>query len=187
MGLLDDLIGQLAGGSARQPSAPGPQGRGGPGMSTVLVALAPVVLAMMRGSQDQRAQSGGLAAGSSGGGLGGLLGSVLGAATAGSGGMGGLGSLLEQFQRAGYGDQTKSWVGTGQNQPLPAGAVERTFGRDGLAEIARRAGVSEEDASRGLSQLIPEMVDRVTPDGKMPDSQSLMSDLSKLSQQLGGA
>lgn len=191
MGLLDDLIGQLAGGSARQPSAPGPQARSGPGMSTVLIALAPVVLGMMRGSQDPRTdprtQSGGPGAGSGGGGLGDLLGSVLGAATAGGAGMGGLGRLLEQFQSAGYGDQTRSWVGTGQNQPLPADAVERTFGRNGLAEIARRAGVSEEDASRGLSQLIPEMVDRMTPEGQVPEGQSLLSNLSTLSRQLGGS
>ena len=155
-------------------------------MSSVLIALAPVVLAMMRGSQDQRTQSGGLGTGSSGGGLGDLLGKMFGGTT-GSSGMGGLGGLLEQFRRAGYGDQTSSWISTGQNQPLPPDALERTFGRSSVAEIARMAGVSEEDASRGLSQLIPEMVDRVTPGGQMPDHQALLSNLSNLSRQFGGA
>jgi uncharacterized protein YidB (DUF937 family) len=157
-------------------------------MSTILIALAPIVLAMMRGSgsQDPRTQSSDLGAGS-GGGLGDLLGKMLGTGAAAGAGMGGLGGLLEQFQRAGFGDQTRSWVSTGQNQPLPPDALERTFGRSGLAEIARMAGLSEEDTSRGLAQLIPEMVDRVTPGGQVPDSQSLFSNLSSLSRQLGGA
>src|SRR5262245_57982164 len=140
MGLLDDLIGQL-GGSAQRPDARAPQASSGPGMGTVLVALAPLVIGMLR-SSGQGAQ-------------------------AGSGNAGGLGGLLDQFRRAGFGDQTNSWVSTGQNMPLPPGAMEQTFGRSGLAELAQRAGLSEEDTSRGLSQLIPEMVDRVTPDGRV--------------------
>ena len=187
MGLLDDLIGQLAGGTPQRQSAPAPQAQSGLGMGTILIALAPIVLAMMRsGSQDQRTQSGGIGA-ASGGGLGDLLGKMLGGATGAGAGMGGLGGLLEQFQRAGFGNQTSSWVSTGQNEPLPPDAVERTFGRSGLAEIARMAGLSEEDTSRGLAQLIPEMVDRVTPGGQVPDGQSLLSNLSNLSRQLGSA
>jgi uncharacterized protein YidB (DUF937 family) len=185
MGLLDDLIGQLAGGSAQRPGAPAPQATSGPGMSTVLIALAPVVLAML-GNRQRGAQSSGPGA-STGGGLGDILGKVLGSGGSSSAGMGGLGGLLEQFQRAGFGVQTRSWVGTGQNQPLPPGALEQTFGRSGLAEIARVAGVSEEDATRGLSQLLPEMVDRVTPDGQVPDGASLLANLSDLSRRLGSA
>jgi len=181
MGLLDDLIGQLAGGSPQRPSAPAPRAGSGPDMSTVLVALAPVVLAMLRNS-GRSTQSGAGAGG--GGGLADILGKVLGGAQ-GSSGMGGLGGLLEQFQRAGFGDQTRSWVGTGQNIPLPPGALEQIFGRGGLSEIARTAGVSEDDASRGLSQLLPEMVDRVTPGGQVPDEDSLLASLSDLSRRLG--
>jgi uncharacterized protein YidB (DUF937 family) len=99
--------------------------------------------------------------------------------------MGGLGGLLEQFQRAGFGEQTRSWVGTGQNMPLPPGALEQIFGRGGLAKIAGAAGVSEDDASRGLAQLLPEMVDRVTPGGEVPDGDSLLANLSDLSRSLG--
>jgi uncharacterized protein YidB (DUF937 family) len=130
-------------------------------MSTVLLALAPLVIGMLRTSGQ--------------------------GTPAGSGGSGGLGGLLDQFRRAGFGDHTNSWVSTGQNMPLPQGAMEQTFGRGGLAEIARRAGLSEEDTSRGLSQLIPEMVDRVTPDGQVPDGGSLLAKLSALSQRLGAA
>lgn len=129
-------------------------------MSTVLLALAPLVIGMLRGS-GQGAQ----------------------AAPGGSGG--GLGDLLEQLRRAGFGDQTRSWVSTGQNAPLPPGAMEQIFGRRGLSDLARRAGLSEEDTSRGLSELLPEMIDRLTPDGQVPDQNGLLASLSALSRRLG--
>lgn len=178
MGLLDDLIGQLAGGPAQRKSTPPAQAGSGPDMSAVLIALAPVVLAMLKG--NQRSGQGSAFGGGRGSDLGDVLGSLFG------GGAGGLGGLLEQFQRAGFGAETQSWVGTGQNQPLPPGALERVFGKGGLSEIAAAAGLSEADASRGLSQLLPEMVDRVTPTGRVPDGESLLSNLSDLSRRLGG-
>jgi uncharacterized protein YidB (DUF937 family) len=153
-------------------------------MGQVLIALAPVVLAMLGNAQRGRQPAPGA---STGGGLADVLGKMFGAGS-GSSGMGGLGGLIEQFQRAGFRDQADSWVSTGQNMPLPPGALERTFGRSGLAEIARMAGVSETDAESGLSQLIPEMmVDRVTPNGQVPDKASLLASLSDLSRRLGAA
>jgi uncharacterized protein YidB (DUF937 family) len=98
---------------------------------------------------------------------------------------GGLGALLEQFQRAGFGDQARSWVGTGENLPLPSGALEQVFGPGGLAEIARRAGLSEQDASRGLAQLMPEVVDRVTPRGEVPAGDDLLASVDDLAKRLG--
>lgn len=161
MGLLDDLIGQLTGGSAPQRGSQAPQGSGGPGMSTVLLTLAPLVIGMLRGSGQ-------------------------GTQTAPGDSRGALGGLLEQFRGAGFGDQLSSWVSTGQNEPLPPGAMEQIFGRGGLADLARRAGLSEEETSRGLSELLPEMIDRVTPDGQVPDQNGLLANLSALSQRLGG-
>jgi uncharacterized protein YidB (DUF937 family) len=96
----------------------------------------------------------------------------------------GFGGLLEQFQRAGFGDQVSSWVSTEPNRSIPPEAVEQ-FGRGGVAEIARRAGVSEQDASRGLSQLMPEVVDRVTPSGELPDAASLLASVESLANRLG--
>lgn len=124
-----------------------------------------------------------------GGGLGDILGGMLGAGGGGSGagGMGGLGGLLEQMARAGYGDQARSWVGTGQNEPITPAALEQIFGRGGLSEIARQAGVSEADASRGLSELLPEVVDHFTPGGQMPDLDQLAASVSDLSRRLGRA
>jgi uncharacterized protein YidB (DUF937 family) len=190
MGLLDELLGQLAGGvSSGDAVAPGRRSPGAEvsgsegSMGKVMMALLPVVLAML--ARGQRERSAGLDQGpGAGGGLGDILGQVLGGST---GGSGGLGALLEQFQRAGFGDQARSWVNTGRNLPIPAEAIEQVFGRGGVTEIARRAGVSETDAARGLSQLMPEVVDRVTPGGEVPDASVLLASVESLAKRLGAA
>ena len=216
MGILEDLLASAAspqggmggmGGMGRQPRpAPAPAQAGAGGMGGIMMALLPVVLAMLANKGGGGAQPAGMNPG--GGGLGDILGQVLGAgggAQRGGGGMGdilgqilggggggaaaggtgGLGGLLEQFQRMGYGDQANSWVGTGQNQPIPADVIGQIFGQDGLAAIARQAGVSEQDASAGLSQLLPEVVDRVTPNGKVPDLDVLTASVDDLSRRFG--
>jgi uncharacterized protein YidB (DUF937 family) len=144
-------------------------------MSQVLAALIPVVLGMLanRGAGGPQSQGPGAE-----GGLGGLLGQVLGGHVAGGGGAGGgaaggLGGLLEQLQRAGFGEQARSWVGRGANQPIPPDAMTQIFGREGIEQISRQAGVPEDEAAEGLSRLLPEVIDRVTPDGQVPDAESL--------------
>ncbi len=189
MGLLDDLLASVTapptGGrpmGQRQPQA----GAGGPDMNRVLMVLLPIVLAMLAGRSASQSQSGaGPAAGGGFGGLGDLLGSLLGGS--GGGGGGGLGDLLGQLQRAGYGAQADSWVSRGQNQALPTNAIEQIFGRGGLAEIARRAGLSEADTSRGLSQLLPEVVDNVTPEGQVPEADALLASVQALGRRYGVA
>jgi uncharacterized protein YidB (DUF937 family) len=148
-------------------------------MSKVLIALLPVVLAMMANRQRGASSN---QAGTGSGGLGEVLGQVLGGSSRGAGG---LGDLIDVFQRAGFGDQARSWVATGRNEPISPEAFEQVFGRGGVAEIARRAGVSERDASQGLSQLMPEVVDRMTPDGQVPDSTELLASVESLAKRLG--
>jgi uncharacterized protein YidB (DUF937 family) len=187
MGLLDDLLGQLAAGAAPQPrrQAPPAPASSGTGMGSILMALMPVVLMMLR-SRGGSEPPAGYGRGSSGGGLGDILGQVLGsAAGGGGGGLGGLGALLEQFQRAGFGDAARSWVSTGDNQPMPPGALEQVFGPGGLAEIARRAGLSEADTSRGLAQLMPEVINHVTPQGAMSQGDDLLASVDALARRLG--
>ena len=110
---------------------------------------------------------------SGGGGLGDILGQVLGGAAGAGAAGGGLGGLLEQLQRAGLGAEADSWVSPGQNRPLPPDAIGKVFGRESVQEIARRTGYAEADVSRGLSQLLPEVVDHVTPNGQVPDLDNL--------------
>jgi len=116
------------------------------------------------------------------GGMGAVLGSMLGGGATSAGGLGG---LLEQFQRAGLAEQASSWVGTGENLPISPEQITRVFGNDTLAQIAEQAGVSEAEASEGLSQLLPEVVDRVTPDGKAPDLDQLVASVAGLTRQFG--
>lgn len=206
MGVLDDLLASAAGhggaggmgGAARRAPAPSEAPPGG-GTSAVLMALLPVVLAMLanRGGGAQQSGGGGLgdilgqvlgggAQRRGGGGLEDLLGGLLGGGGGGGGGgMGGLGGLLEQMARSGYGDQARSWVGTGPNAPIPPEALEQIFGHGGLSEIARQAGVRQADAARGLSELLPEVVDRVTPGGQVPDLDQLTASVGDLSRRLG--
>jgi uncharacterized protein YidB (DUF937 family) len=186
MGLLDDLLGGLAGqatGGRPQPQPPGMAGSGA-GMSQVLMALMPVVLGMLanRGSRGGFPPQMGSTPGT-GGGLGDVLGQVLGGG--GQGAAGGLGGLLGQLQRAGFGEQASSWVGRGANQPISPDAMTQIFGREGLEEISRQAGISQEDASRGLSELLPEVVDRMTPDGQVPDADALASSVDDFARRFG--
>jgi uncharacterized protein YidB (DUF937 family) len=203
MGLLDDILGQLGG--APQPRRAQPQpapAGGGMDMSRILMALLPVVLSMLA----QRGQRGGMGGGGGlglpgglggsaggGGGLGGGLGEVLGGiltggsrAGAGGSGSGGLGGLLEQLQRAGLGRQAQSWVSAGPNDAISAADVESLFGTGGIGEIARAAGLTEQETALGLSQLLPEVVDRVTPEGRVPEENSLLGSVDALVRRMGG-
>lgn len=194
MGLLDEILrgalggtggglgGALGHGLGGQP----PQQRGGMGnMGGVLAALLPVVLGMLANRGGGAPQSGfspggGQAGGS--GGLGDLLGGILGG---GGSGAGGLGELLERFQQAGYGEHTQSWVGTGQNLPISPDVIGQIFGSGGLSQIAQQAGLNEHDTAAGLSALLPDVVDHLTPGGQVPGLDQLSASVEALSRQLG--
>jgi uncharacterized protein YidB (DUF937 family) len=182
MGLLDDLLGGLAGQTmaGRAPSQPTRAAGEGPAMGQVLMALMPVVLAMLANRGSQRSFAAG-----AGGGIGDVLGQVLGGGTRSMSAPGGLGGLLEQLQRAGFGEQADSWVGRGANQPISPDAMTQIFGQDGLEQISRQAGVSQDEASRGLSQLLPEVVDRMTPDGEVPDADALADSVDDFARRFG--
>lgn len=100
----------------------------------------------------------------------------------------GLSRLIEQFKGAGLGDKADSWVGTGENQDLSLDEVEKAIGRDRLAEMSKQTGESVGGLKSDLSKMIPSVVDKLTPDGKMPSPGDLLNkvkgmDLGKL---LGG-
>jgi uncharacterized protein YidB (DUF937 family) len=110
------------------------------------------------------------ATGSSGG-LGGLLGSLFGAGTAGSVLTSGLSEVLKQFQENGQGDKAASWVSTGPNKPLSAAELEGALGPERIAWLLRETGLSREKLFAGLSRELPEVVDELTPDGRVPSEQ----------------
>jgi uncharacterized protein YidB (DUF937 family) len=115
---------------------------------------------------------------SAGGGLLGSLGGLLGGLAAGGAGgaipnsavSSGLDSLLNQFRNAGHAKEADSWVGTGQNQPITAEQINAVIGRGKLAEIAQAAGVDPAHLSQILAQSLPNLIDKLTPGGKIHQS-----------------
>lgn len=85
------------------------------------------------------------------------------------GGLGGLAGLAEQFQRGGMGDVMNSWIGKGENQPIAPDQLGNVLGGDLLGKLTQQTGMGQSDLLGQLSQLLPQMVDQATPDGRIPE------------------
>jgi uncharacterized protein YidB (DUF937 family) len=81
---------------------------------------------------------------------------------------GGLGGLLDKLRNAGHGNAADSWVGTGQNQPINANDLGAAIGPQIIREIAQRTGLDEQELLKQLSTALPGIVDRLTPNGQVP-------------------
>ena len=81
---------------------------------------------------------------------------------------GGLQGVVNEFERNGLGATVKSWVGTGPNQPISPGDVQRVLSPDLLQQLSEKSGLSVQDLTAKLSQVLPQAVDRLTPDGAIP-------------------
>lgn len=146
MGLLESVIGAVAGGM-------GAQGRGGDAQGALLNA----VIGMLANRQGQ-------------GGAG-----------------GGLGDLIGKFTQGGLGDVIGSWVGPGQNAPISGGQLTDVLGSDMISDLAAQLGLSNDEAAGQLSQVLPQVVDRLTPQGHAPAGglggmDDLLAQLSQMSQ-----
>ena len=87
----------------------------------------------------------------------------------GAGGLlGGLGGLLDKLQKGGLGDVVNSWVGSGQNRPVSPKQLSPALGSDIIKTLAQRSGLSEEELTKQLSQVLPGIVDKLTPAGRLP-------------------
>lgn len=100
---------------------------------------------------------------------------------------GGLSGLAQTFKDKGLGDVISSWIGTGNNLPVSADQIKEALGADQLQEIAKNAGVSQEEASQGLAGLLPEIIDKLTPDGKVPEGDMLAQGLNMLKGKIFGS
>ena len=180
--LLNAVLKQVLGGNDNQ---------GGSG------GLAGMLGSMLGGGQQQQGSAGGLGGLLGGllggqqqqggaGGLGDLLGGLLGggqAQQAGTQVAGGLGGLIDLLNNSGLGDQVQSWIGTGENQTVSAEQIQATLGQaDTLGQIAQDAGVSEQEAAGGLAELLPGLINKLTPNGQI-DAGDIASVLGSL---LGG-
>ena len=82
--------------------------------------------------------------------------------------VGGLAGLAAKFQQGGMGDVLQSWVGTGQNLPVSPEQLNSVLGNDTIGALARQLGLNPDDAAGALSQLLPQVVDQLTPGGELP-------------------
>jgi uncharacterized protein YidB (DUF937 family) len=98
------------------------------------------------------------------GGLGGLLGG----AAAGSVLSGGLGNLIKEFQDSGHGKAAQSWIGTGPNQEIAPKELADALGSDTLDALSKQIGIGRDNLLAGLSQHLPDLIDKLTPNGRLP-------------------
>lgn len=87
---------------------------------------------------------------------------------------GGIDGLVQRFQQQGLGEVISSWVGTGANQPISAEQITNAIGSDRLDALAGKVGIPPEQVSAALTQLLPTLIDRLTPDGKIPPTSELV-------------
>jgi uncharacterized protein YidB (DUF937 family) len=186
MGLIDVLNGMQNG-----PHGPrGSSGSGGGGMSPVTMAI--LGLLAYKALKSFTSQPGaatsapsapppGQTQGGSAGGLGDILKGGLGGLLAGgaAGGVlsGGLNDLLKQFQQAGQGDVTKSWVGTGPNKAISPDDLAKALGADQINALSAHSGLSRDDLLASLSEYLPQAVDHLTPGGRLPTDQEISRSL----------
>jgi uncharacterized protein YidB (DUF937 family) len=93
---------------------------------------------------------------------------------------GGLTGMVETFKSKGLGGVVASWISTGQNQPISSEQIQRVLGGEKIEWIADKIGASKEDVASGLAKLLPEVIDKLTPDGKIPEGGLLQQGLSML-------
>jgi uncharacterized protein YidB (DUF937 family) len=86
----------------------------------------------------------------------------------------GLGGLVKQFQQKGLGDAIDSWVNLGKNKSVAPDQVSGALGGDVVDELSRRTGLSKDQVVAELARMLPNVVDKLTPDGRLPTRQEIM-------------
>jgi uncharacterized protein YidB (DUF937 family) len=85
----------------------------------------------------------------------------------------GLGGLMKQFQQKGLGDTIDSWVNRGKNKDITSRQVSEALGSDVVDQLSRRTGLSRDEVISELANVLPNVVDRMTPDGRLPTQREL--------------
>src|ERR1700745_3834131 len=87
--------------------------------------------------------------------------------------LGGLGGLLKKLEQGALGSAANSWVGSGQNQPVSPGQLGSALGPSIIKMLAQKSGLSEEELTKQISQVLPGLVDKLTPAGRLPTAAEL--------------
>ena len=193
MGLIDVLNGMQNGPRGQRDQSTAPSSGGG-GMSPITMAIlgllaykamkglgssqpsaAPADTRVPPGGKTINVNAPGNRMPESGGGLSDLLkgglGGLLAGGAAGTVLSGGLNDLLKQFQNNGHGDAVDSWVGTGPNKEIAPKELGRALGSDQISALVEQTGMSRDELLNGLSQYLPQVIDRLTPQGRLPTEQ----------------
>ena len=93
---------------------------------------------------------------------------------------GGLGGLVETFKSKGLNEIMSSWVSTGQNLPISGNQIQDVLGSGLIQQFAKKLGSSREEVSGSLASLLPEIIDKLSPNGSLPESGALLQQLSSL-------
>lgn len=93
---------------------------------------------------------------------------------------GGVTGLLKSFQDSGMKEQIASWVGNGSNLPISTDQIKKVFDSVQLGQIASKLGMTENETAGGLADILPKLIDKLTPNGEMPEGDMLSKGLGML-------
>jgi uncharacterized protein YidB (DUF937 family) len=99
---------------------------------------------------------------------------------------GGLQGLIKTFQDNGLGNEVASWIGTGQNMPVTPDQILQVIGNDRLQSIAQKFGLSPQTLTSGLAEMLPHVIDKLSPNGQLPANHLVEQGLSLLKGKLFG-
>jgi uncharacterized protein YidB (DUF937 family) len=86
---------------------------------------------------------------------------------------GGLQGLIQRFKEKGLGEAVSSWISTGENQPVSGEQIQHALGGNFIQQIAEQLGSSKSEVSGSLPNLLPQIIDKLTPNGSLPESDQL--------------
>ncbi|MDP8051918.1 YidB family protein [Pasteurella atlantica] len=92
---------------------------------------------------------------------------------------GGVEGLMGKLQQGGLGDVVSSWIGTGENQEVSSQQIKEVIGEDALRNVAQQAGVDENEVPNLLSQYLPQVVDKLSPNGELDTNNLDLESLAK--------
>lgn len=98
---------------------------------------------------------------------------------------GGLQGLVQSFHDKGLGGIVSSWIGTGPNPPISGDQVHQVLGSDQVKALAAKAGISPDVAGTAIAQILPGLIDKLTPNGSLPDHSNVLEMASSMIKNLG--